>query len=145
MLKKTSTDMQINTRQIIHGNSVWNKTAWMYVDLEQSHLQLSEHRINRVSSYTYLGCSVNDKGLSDDAQDVISWRPNGSWWCSGQFEDRKYFWLKLEQNSLKNSFSLFFFYGLPIFVYRKTDNNKLKAVQDSWADDAAFVEKTKNE
>ncbi|KAM3174527.1 hypothetical protein ACTXT7_010364 [Hymenolepis weldensis] len=45
------------------------KTIWKYVssDLEQSYLQLDEHWIYRVSSYTYIDSPVNDEGLTDDA------------------------------------------------------------------------------
>lgn len=41
----------------------------MYVgsDLQQLYLRLDEHKISRVSSYTCLGFSVNDKSLADDA------------------------------------------------------------------------------
>ncbi|KAM3178207.1 hypothetical protein ACTXT7_003013 [Hymenolepis weldensis] len=42
----------------------------MYVgsDLEQSYLQFDEHRTYKVSSYAYLDCPVDDKGLADDAK-----------------------------------------------------------------------------
>ncbi|VUZ42092.1 unnamed protein product [Hymenolepis diminuta] len=41
----------------------------MYIsaDLDESSIQINDHEVNRMSSFIYLGSSVNDKILTDNA------------------------------------------------------------------------------
>lgn len=47
----------------------YDETVWMWVDadLDQSFLQINDHKTNGMSSFTYLGFWMNNKDLTVDA------------------------------------------------------------------------------